>query len=195
MTKMMYAKVMTAALAFLARKQGDTFGLFTINARHITTIQPRFEHQQFMRFLFALISAKPESTWKRDGLEHLFDHQGKEVIIFFTDLYDQDSDLLQFIRRLKTKRNEVIVFHILGQREMDLGFEGSFTFKDMEKNTTVKVDTRRESQLYAARIQEWIAQSRMNLLEKAIHYHPVTMSDQIHEVLRYFLTIRKNLRA
>src|SRR5215213_9203452 len=30
-SKMLYAKVMTAALAYLARKQSDAFGLFTVN--------------------------------------------------------------------------------------------------------------------------------------------------------------------
>ena len=53
-SKLMYAKVMTAALAYLARKQSDTFGLFTVNDKTITTIRPRFEQQQFIRFLTAL---------------------------------------------------------------------------------------------------------------------------------------------
>ena len=50
-SKLMYAKVMTAALAYLAKKQSDTFGLFTVNEKNITMVHPRFEQQQFMRFI------------------------------------------------------------------------------------------------------------------------------------------------
>lgn len=194
-SKIMYARMIAASLAFLARKQGDSFGLFVINERKISTIRPRFEQQQFMRFLLALVNARPESTWKTHGIEQVFDHHGKEMVIFITDLYDHKADLLKFIYRLKTKRNEVMVFHILGEHEIDLDFGGSFTFADLETNSTIKVDTRAERKMYAERIQKWIAGSRMNLLEKGIHYYPVSMADEIRDVLRNFLSTRKNFQA
>src|SRR6185436_13922810 len=94
MSKLQYAKIMTAALAYLARKQSDTFGLFTVNNKIIKTVQPRFEQQQFIRFLNELVTLKSEGTWKKgSGLEQLFDHRGKELIVFITDLYDDSEDL------------------------------------------------------------------------------------------------------
>lgn len=194
-TKLQHAKVMIAALAYLARKQSDTFGLFIVNDKQVNVIQPRFEQQQFMRFLQALVNSKPESKWKNNGIEHLFDHHGKEMIIFITDLYDDDGDLLHFISRLKTKRNEVIVFHVLGKREMNLDFEGSYTFKDLENDLILKVDTRTEKKMYTDRIQSWIKQSRLSLLEKSIHYFSISMGEDISQILREFLKIRKNFRV
>jgi uncharacterized protein (DUF58 family) len=194
-TKLQYAKVMMAALGYLARKQGDTFGLFIVNDKKINVIHPRFEQQQFMRFLNELVHAKPEGNWSKSGTEQLFDHHGKEMIIFITDLYDADGDLLHFISRLKTRRNEVIVFHLLGQHERDLDFEGSFTFKDLENDTLVKVDTRSQRKEYTEKISEWIRHSRLNLLEKSIHYAAVSMGDPLSQVLRDFLMSRKNLKG
>ncbi len=138
LSKLQYAKVLTAALAYLARKQSDSFGLFTVNNKHTQIIEPRFEQQQFLRFLNALIEVKSEGTWKHDNsIEHLFDRHGKEMIVFITDLYDDERDLLNFISRLKTRRNEVIVFHIMGEHEMKFDYDGSFTFQDLEtKNGT-----------------------------------------------------------
>jgi uncharacterized protein (DUF58 family) len=193
-TKIQFAKVMIAALAYLARKQSDTFGLFTVNNRNIEVVQPRFEQQQFMRFLNALVKVKGESTWKKgNGLELLYDHHGKEMILFFTDLYDDQEDLLRFIARLKTPRNEVIVFHLIGQHERDFDFEGSFTFEDLESNVRVKTDTRQQQQHYRERMVEWIKQSRMWMLEKHINYQLVAMNDPLDEVLRNFLKVRKIL--
>lgn len=193
-SKLQFAKVMIAALAYLARKQSDTFGLYTVNERNITAVQPRFEQQQFMRFLNELVKVKSEGSWKKgNGLELLYDHHGKEMILFFTDLYDEQEDLFRFIQRLKTPRNEVIVFHILGKHEREFDFEGSFTFEDLESNVRVKADTTQQQKQYRERLSAWINQSRMWMLEKHINYQLVLMSDPVEESLRSFLKVRKIL--
>lgn len=193
LSKLLYAKAITAALAYLARKQGDRFGLYTVNNSKVTIVQPRFEHQQFMRFLHELVNVKAEGTWKKDGMEQFFDHHGKELIIFITDLYDEDEDILQFISRLKTTRNEVVVFHITGQHEVDLDHSGSFTFRDLENGLSVKVDTLEQQRPYTARMREWIASTRKTLLEKGISYYLTSMQDPMDQMLRDFLKKRKNL--
>jgi uncharacterized protein (DUF58 family) len=193
-SKLMYAKVMTAALAYLARKQSDTFGLFTVNDKTLTAIQPRFEQQQFIRFLNALVNLQTEGTWKRDnGLEGLFDHHGKEMILFFTDLYDEDADLLKFISRLKTPRNEVITFHLMGKNEMDLAFNGSFTFEDLETHSRIKVDTALQQKQYSDHVNKWVQKSRMWMLERHINYELVQMNNSFEQSLRNFLRVRKTI--
>lgn len=194
MSKLQYAKVMTAALAYLARKQSDTFGLYTVNDKNIKTVQPRFEQQQFIRFLNELVLLKSEGAWKKDsGLEQLFDHKGKELIVFITDLYDDAEDLQRFITRLKTPRNEVVVFQIMGQHETDLGFEGSFTFEDLETGIRTKVDTFSQQKEYAKRVHNWLQDSRTWMLEKQISYYLVRLNEPVETVLWNFLTIRKRL--
>jgi uncharacterized protein (DUF58 family) len=193
-SKLQYAKVMTAALAYLARKQSDTFGLYTVNDKNIKTIQPRFEQQQFIRFLNELVLLKSEGSWSRGaGLEELFDHRGKELIVFITDLYDDAKDLQNFISRLKTPRNEVVVFQLMGQHEADLDFEGSFTFEDLETGARTKVDTFTQQKEYAKRIHHWLQDSRSWMLEKQISYYLVKMNEPVENVLWNFLTVRKRL--
>lgn len=193
-TKLHYAKIMMAALAYLVRKQGDTFGLFTVNDQQIKSVLPRFEQQQFIRFLTELVRVNGEGKWEKSkGIEQLFDHHGKEMIVFITDLYDEGEDIQHFISRLKTKRNEVIVFHLLGQHETQLDFEGSFTFEDLETGIKTKADTRTQQVDYKARVQNWLSRSRSWMLEKQINYHLIQMNEPIEEVLRNFLTIRKRL--
>jgi uncharacterized protein (DUF58 family) len=193
-SKLLYAKVMTAALAYLARKQSDAFGLFTVNEKHITAIQPRFEQQQFMRFLNALVNVSSEGTWRKgNGLEQLFSPYGKEMIVFMTDLYDDQRDLQDFIGKLKTTRNEVIVFHLLGQHETNMDFDGSFTFEDLENKVRIKVNSRSQQQAYQARVQQWLKDSRAWMLEKQINYYRVMLNEPVEQVLRDFLTIRKRM--
>ncbi len=192
-SKLQYAKVMTAALAYLARKQSDTFGLYAVNDKNVKVVQPRFEQQQFIRFLNELVHLKSEGAWKKGGVEQLFDHHGKEMIVFITDLYDESEDLQNFISRLKTPRNEVIVFHLMGRHETDFDFNGSFTFEDLESGVRTKVDTLVQQKDYSRRIKEWLQSSRGWMLEKQINYHLVFLDEPVETVLRNFLTVRKSL--
>lgn len=193
LNKLQFAKVITAALAYLARKQGDTFGLFVVNDEKLSIVQPRFEQQQFMRFLHELISIKAESTWKKNGVEQLLEHHGKELLIFVSDLYDDDGDLFKFISRLKTSRNEVIVFHLMGKNEMELNHTGSFTFKDLETGQTLKVDTMAQQEEYVKKVEAWIGRTKSALLEKNISYYTINMSADPDQILRDFLKSRKML--
>ncbi|MBX2913708.1 MAG: DUF58 domain-containing protein [Cyclobacteriaceae bacterium] len=194
LTKLQYAKVLMAALAFLARKQSDTFGLFAVNDQQINTLLPRFEQQQFMRFLLELINIQSDGKWENSGREEqLFDHHGKEMIVFFTDMYDAEGDLLRFISRLKTSRNEVVIFHLMGKHEQELDYEGSLTFEDLETNVRTKVNTVLQKKEYAARVANWIQDTRMWMLEKDICYRVVTLQQGAESVLRDFLVTRKRL--
>ncbi|MBK7650057.1 MAG: DUF58 domain-containing protein [Flammeovirgaceae bacterium] len=186
-SKMQYAKVMIAALAYLARKQSDTFGLFAVNDQQIKSVLPRFEQQQFLRFLNELIQVKSEGVWEKGhSIEQLFDHHGKEMIIFVTDLYDETRDIHQFISRLKTSRNEVIVFHLLGKTESTFNYQGSFTFEDLETGARTKADSFSEQKAYQQRMQEWLAESRAWMLEKQINYNLVYLDQPIELVLQNF---------
>ncbi len=194
-SKLQYAKIMTAALAFLARKQSDTIGLAVVNEAMIQILQPRFEQPQFIRFLHQLINIKAAGKWNQSAqVDQLFDHHGKELIIFITDLYDENADVLEFIQRLKTSRNEVIVFHLIGAKERQLNYEGSFTFEDIETKKRTKVNTQEQKEAYTAKMENWLSQSKTWMLEKQISYYATNMADPIETVLRNFLTIRKKLQ-
>lgn len=194
LSKFQYGKVMIAALAYLARKQSDTFGLYTVNDRNINVVEPRFEQQQFLRFLNELIRVKSEGHWgKPADLEVVQRHVGKEIIIFVTDMYDENSDIPGFVSKLKTTRNEVVVFHIMGRTETTLETEGVFTFEDLETGERRKVDTITQKKKYTQKVNEWLRQSRNWMLEKQIDYQLVLLDQPIESVLIHFLNSRKRL--
>ncbi|MEQ8533983.1 MAG: DUF58 domain-containing protein [Imperialibacter sp.] len=193
-SKMQMAKVLIAALAFLARKQSDTFGLYAVNDQHITAVQPRFDQQQYIRFLNELIKIKAESTWKTgNGLEHIYSHQGKEMILFFTDMYDNEGDLQDFIRKLKTPRNEVIVFHMIGREELELNYSTQLTFEDLETGERLKVDSPAQQSVYRKKMGDWVDATRDWMLQKQVIYQPTYLDDPAPEMLRTFLKARKSM--
>lgn len=194
LSKLAYGKIMTAALGYLARKQSDTYGLYTINNRQVRSVDPRFEQQQFMRFLNELVNVKSEGKWASEkDLETVQRHVGKEIIVFITDLYDEQNDLMKFLSNLKTKRNEVVVFHIMGRNEATMEQEGVFTFEDLETGERRKVDTAAQKKDYKERVDTWLRQVRVWMLEKHIDYNLVFLDKPVESVLFHFLNARKRM--
>ena len=115
------------------------------------------------------------------------------MIVFITDLYDDEKDLLNFISRLKTTRNEVIVFHIMGEHEMKFDYGGSFTFQDLETKAIRRVDAAVQQKEYVRRVDQWIEQSRLWMYERQISYQLIRLSDPFENSLRDFLKVRKLL--
>ncbi|MBX7127588.1 MAG: DUF58 domain-containing protein [Cyclobacteriaceae bacterium] len=194
MSKLLYAKVLAAALAYLARKQSDHYALYALNSKDLRVVPAAFDHQQFFRFLNELVRTEAQGQW-RPGAdpEKLIGRRGKDLIIFLTDLYDADEDLLQFISRLKTTRNEVIVFQLMGRAERQFDYNDTVTFEDLETGARVKVSTAEQRAAYQQRIEGWLTRSRDRLLEKGITFQPVSMADPAGEVLAHFLNVRKKL--
>lgn len=194
LSKLQIAKMLIAALAYLARRQSDTFGLYVVNGDQVQYIEPRFEQQQFHRLLYTLIQTKAASTWSKTGSnEHLYNHHGKELVIFITDLYDDQLDLQQFINRIKTPRNEVVVLHLIGEQELLLNYEGAFTFQDIETGERVKVNTREQQAVYTQKVNAWLQQCRSWMLEKQIGYQLIQMTTPVEQSLASFLKARKKL--
>ena len=189
-----YARIMAAALAFLARQQGDAIGLSIINREKPEHLQPHFAHQHFMRFLHMLVDSHPSGRWKPNHeMEHLLAHHGKELIIFISDLYDENHDIRDFLRRLKTRRNEVIVFHVTGAIEKELTIKGSYSFRDLESGTTYQADADQIRSTYREKFTAWVQQTKTSLLEMGIAYHEAPMSEYPSDVLRKFINLRSRL--
>lgn len=115
------------------------------------------------------------------------------MILFFTDMYDAEEDLRQFIKRLKTPRNEVIVFHLMGARELLLDQSKSLTFEDLETGERLKINTDSQQKNYQERVGRWLQEVKDWMLQKQINYQLVRMDEPLEPLLRDFLKIRKTM--
>lgn len=195
LTKMDYVRVLVASLAYLCRLQGDAFGLFALNDKHLHSLYPRIQKQHFNRLLLELINIKSEGKWPSDAraTEKLHDRRHKELIFFITDLYENSSELIDNIKRLKTSRNEVIVLHLMGKNELEFNYKGTVTFEDLETGARLKVDTKDAKDQYLEAIKQMIKDTKDILLANGVSYHLFRLEDHIGEALQVFLKKRKSL--
>ncbi|MFO7720743.1 MAG: DUF58 domain-containing protein [Gillisia sp.] len=195
LSKMDYVRVLIASLAYLSQNQGDAVGLFALNDRHLHSLYPRVQKKHFNRLLLELINIKNEGTWPENPMaaEKLHDRSHKELIFFITDMYENTSELTDFINRLKTARNEVVVLHIMGKNELEFDYEGTVTFEDLETGARIKVDAKEAKSAYLKSMEEMIKNTKDTLLAKGVSYQLFRLDQHLGEALQLFLKKRNNL--
>lgn len=195
LTKMDHVRVLVASLAYLAQNQGDAVGLFALNDRHLYSLYPRLQKQHFNRLLLELINIENEGKWPLDPRagEKLHDRRHKELIFFISDLYEYSSELTDHITRLKTPRNEVVVLHVMGKKEMDFDYTGTVTFEDLETGNRIKVNAGEARENYLRSLEEMLATIKETLLANAIGYQLFRLDEPIGETLQLMLKKRMSL--
>src|SRR5690606_21964567 len=108
MTKLAFARALVACLSHLAQRQGDAIGLFALGQGEMVEVRPRTHQMQHNRLLLELLRITPKGRWPQaaEALKKMPDKGQRELIFFLTDMYQEKTELSDFIRKLKTKNNE-----------------------------------------------------------------------------------------
>lgn len=194
-SKIDYVKVLVASLAHLAQEQGDTIGLYALNNMKITSLQPTIQKQHYKRFLHELIQIKGDGGLPSNtlGFDKFHDKSRKELVFFITDMYEYDAELTKIIKSLKTKRNEVVVVQIMGEKELQFNYKGHIVFEDLETGDKVKVDAKEAKNNYLKDLNTMMTTTKNMLLSNNIGYQLFMLNEPLGEALQLFLKQRSQL--
>src|SRR5262245_38513441 len=116
-TKLEYAAMLAAAIAWLVSGQRDAVGLTSFDERIVTRLPPRAKPGQLHSILIALerLKAGARSNVAKP-LRQLADTLTKRgLIVLISDLLDEPEDVVTGLRYLRARGMEVVVFHVLDQ--------------------------------------------------------------------------------
>lgn len=195
LSKMDYAKVLIATLAYMAHKQGDAVGLFALNEKDLVSIFPKADKKQYNRLLLELVNLSNTGKWPAATIasNRIPNRGGKELIFFLTDMYESNTELSSFAKGLKSAKNEVVVLQLIGAAEMDFSYGKTVTFEDLETGAKVKVDTTKAKERYRQDLEQRIKKIKEELLSKGIAHYLFRTDAPLGEALQLFLKQRKNL--
>lgn len=195
LTKMDYVKVLTASLAWLAQRQGDAIGLFSLNNHQFHSLRPKSQKKHFNQFLQQLISINPDGKFPHQftSTEEIHNGKQKEMIFFITDLHEETSELTNIITSLKSPKNEVVVLQVMGKNEMEFNYKGALRFKDLETGATLEIDAEKAREEYLVSMQDSITETKDLLLVNGISYNLLKLDEPLGEFLQLLLKIRQKL--
>jgi uncharacterized protein (DUF58 family) len=192
-SKFDYGCTLTAALAYLILKQQDSAGLVTFSDRIEAFIPPRAKRDYLTQILHALENRGPggETNVGRILEEIAGQVRRRGLIVLVSDLLDDADAILKGLRHFRFKGNDVIVFHLLDQAELDLPFEGNILFEDLEAaNLQVIADPRAIRSTYQRVVQEFIENVRQQCHDSAIDYQIISTATPLDRALASYLSWR-----
>jgi uncharacterized protein (DUF58 family) len=194
-TKMDYARYAAASLAYLANLQGDAVGLYIFKNTGLFSMNTRQDYQHLSRLFYQLENIKPEGNFTQaiSYKEMFAGPRKRELLIFFTDFYQQDGELFKLLDTLLPLRHEILVFHLLSSNELELDFKGFSSFEDLESGEIIQIDQKKAKRAYQERMAEYLQTTRAEMLNRNIYYRMLNTNEALDQALRDFLNQRNKL--
>ena len=192
-SKLDQARFLVASLAYLARKQHDSLGmaLFDDELRNYT--EPSARPDSLNKVLGLLESTHVGSnTSVVDIIADLRATLTKRgLIVLVSDLYTEPEDLLGSLQSLVHAGNDVAVFHVLDDQELNPDIKKISALKSLESGDSVVVDPAYLQGDYIARMQAHCEQLESNTLKAGADYVRLTTSESLDNAIVSYLQFRE----
>ena len=191
-SKFDYARFLTASLAYLAGRQGDAVGLFALREGCVVALAPQRGPQHLHRLLHALEALEAGGVWPAwEAVEQLFTvATHRDLVVVITDLHERKEEIRTVLAKVQALRNEVLLFHVMGRRELDFSYEGVVEFEELETGRVMQVDADRVRPGYRKAMAWHLTDLRQALHDLGVAYSLFTLDQPLDSALRTFLTRR-----
>jgi uncharacterized protein (DUF58 family) len=138
-TKLQYARLVAAALSYLVAGQGDAVGLVVFDETLRQYIPSRLGQTHLRGVLTALSKVEPSgATATAAALKRGIDLLSRRgLILFISDLYDEDDAVESELRRAVRIGHEVAVFHIFTRDELEFPYADDVEMEDLESGRRI----------------------------------------------------------
>jgi uncharacterized protein (DUF58 family) len=197
-TKLQYASYLAAALAYLLAQQGDPAGLVLFDEKTRQYLPPRTRGGHIRDLLVALEAAYPAGRTApgRAVAEVGEIADRRSLIVVFSDLLDAPADLADRLRQVRSRGNDVVLFHVMDPDEVELPYDDVTDFEGMEPEDARRllVDPRDLAASFRRESAALRARWRQICVESRVEYRFATTADPPADVLRAFLFARQRAR-
>ncbi|MBI4477727.1 MAG: DUF58 domain-containing protein [Acidobacteria bacterium] len=193
LSKLDYSKFLAACLTYLAHRQRDRVGLVTFDREVVDRIPVSAKH--FEVVLHALDRAKAGRPGHLlTALRALAEHFGRRgILVLISDLYEEPEAILDAVKPLRFRGNDLIVFHVLDPAELEFPFEEPSAFEDLESGDRVPVVPRALRAEYRQLVQQHIATLTAKFSEHRVDYALFDTGKPLDHALFSYLGTRQRL--
>jgi uncharacterized protein (DUF58 family) len=192
-TKLDYAKTLAACLTYLVSKQRDRVGLVTFDEEVIDHVPPSAKHVDVVLHTLDRVEAKRPGRLG-PPLRKLAEHFGRRgIVVVISDFYDEPDEILDAVSLIRFRGNDVILFHVLDNAEIDFTFEDASSFEDLESGEQLPVVPDALRQQYRAMIREHIAALTSKASAQRVDYNLLNTNVPLDYALFNYMAIRDRL--
>jgi len=170
-SKFDFARMVAAALAYLALRQGDQVGLYIFNSTLVDAVAPGQRGNRQAAVFHALSRARPRETGNPEAaIEYVGHHlRGRGLLVFISDMLEAESSLPGLLARIRIRHHDTLALQVLDPDELAFPESEAARFVDLESGEecvtspkAVAADYNRSMMKSQERLRRAFADSRID---------------------------------
>jgi uncharacterized protein (DUF58 family) len=193
--KIEYGQFLAASLGYFAFKQRDSVGFISYDDDIIDYIPARGSVGHLNAVLHAIERAHTgEKTDFAKPLMQIAERlRRRGIVVVISDLYDEPAKVMNGLRHLAFRGNDVIVFQILDPEELRFDFSSSAQFVDMETRAEMHVIPDYVRQEYRKLLKNQITENDKACHKDRMDFSLMDTSQPLDSALFSYLVRREQL--
>ncbi len=193
LTKLDYARYLAASLAVFSRKQRDRIGLVTFDEDIVDFVPPSAKHLETVLHTIDRLEASRPSDYQKPLTKVAEAIHRRGIVVLISDLYDEPEAILDAVKGLRYKGNDLIVFHVLDPAELRFPYDEAASYRDLESGESVPVIPEYLREEYRKLVNEHTESLTRILGDNRIDYALLDTSTPLDYALFHFLSSRERL--
>ena len=191
-TKLDYGKMLAACLSYMILHQRDAVALDVFDTETRDYLPRSNSHSMIHKVLTTLAGFNPTQQTNIAVVLHDMAMQIRRrgIVILISDLFDDEQKVLEGIQHLRFGGNEVVVFHVMDEAELEFPFKGLIEFHGLEGIPKILTRPQEIKKSYLRELEAFRTTLREGCERNHCHYVPVNTAQPLHEVLSGYLAFR-----
>ncbi len=192
MTKWDYAATVAASIAFLQAQQQDAVGLTLFDDKIREELASASTARQLFNMVSIIEANDPrEKTDVKVLFRYLADRLSqRSMVVLISDLLTDMDDLIAGLQRLRHKRHEILVLHVMDHDELEFPFADQTLFEGIEIDRELRTDPQALRKSYLAAVNGFVRDIRSFCVNNRIDYALLSTADPLDVALSTFLAQR-----
>ncbi len=192
-SKLRYAQFLAASLAFLAARQHDAVGCMIFDEEVRDYREPSTRAGKLQGVLHCIDSAEASTGTKFDKPFDKFREQvnRRGLVAVISDFYCDIDALLSGVTPLAWQGQDVVLFQVLDEKELDPEFRSNVLLEDLETGEAVEVDPEFMRDHYPQRIRAHVDELQKAAAGIGADHVLINTRDSLDQALRNYLLFRE----
>jgi uncharacterized protein (DUF58 family) len=190
-SKLDYARLLAACLAYLGHRQRDRVGLVAFDAALVDLVPPSARHYSAVLHALERLRAGGAGGLAAPLARAAELSRRRGIAVLVSDLYEPADAVLEAVRGLGRRSADLVVFHVLDPAELELPFDEEAPFEDLESGERLPIVPNAIQALYRERVARHVAELRQRLGEARFDYVLLKTSEPLDRALLAYLARRR----
>jgi uncharacterized protein (DUF58 family) len=189
MSKLRYAAIAAAALAYLLVMQGDAAGLVTDD----TFMPSRTGRHHLDGILGRLSTLAARGTWHpAETIRRAAERLGRRgLLIVLSDFYDEEDETYGELRRAARLGHEIVVLQVMSREEISFDFRDAVEFVDAETGHALSLNPAESRREYIDSVTAFVERWRVRAGAEGFQYSLIITDTRHDRALRNLLLARQ----